>query len=100
MIFSTARTHSYDLHAAGLSASAACCCAPAFTCSSSRPTFTLSAVAAGPNPVRGQQTTPVKLVFDVADDIVILNSGRVVVDGSAADVKANGVDLRQHLGIY
>jgi branched-chain amino acid transport system ATP-binding protein len=41
-----------------------------------------------------------KLVFDVADDIVILNSGRVVVEGSAAAVKANGGDLRQHLGIY
>jgi len=41
-----------------------------------------------------------KLVFDVADDIVILNSGRVVVDGSAMAVKANGGDLRQHLGIY
>ena len=41
-----------------------------------------------------------KLVFDVADDIVILNSGRVVVVGSAAAVKDNGGDLRQHLGIY
>jgi branched-chain amino acid transport system ATP-binding protein len=41
-----------------------------------------------------------KLVFDVADDIVILNSGRVVVEGRAAELKANGVDLRQHLGIY
>ena len=41
-----------------------------------------------------------KLVFDVADDIVILNSGRVVVEGSAATVKDSGGDLRQHLGIY
>jgi branched-chain amino acid transport system ATP-binding protein len=41
-----------------------------------------------------------KLVFDVADDIVILNSGRVVVEGSAAAVKENSGDLRQHLGIY
>jgi len=41
-----------------------------------------------------------KLVFDVADDIVILNSGRVVVEGSAADLQRNGVDLRQHLGIF
>ena len=39
-----------------------------------------------------------KLVFDVADDIVILNSGRVVVDAPAADLQA--VDLHQHLGIY
>ena len=41
-----------------------------------------------------------KLVFDVADDIVILNSGRVVVDAPAADLQANNIDLRQHLGIY
>ncbi len=41
-----------------------------------------------------------KLVFDVADDIVILNSGRVVVDGPAAALTAGRVDLRQHLGIY
>ena len=39
-----------------------------------------------------------KLVFDVADDIVILNSGRVVVEGAAERLK--GDDLRQHLGIY
>jgi branched-chain amino acid transport system ATP-binding protein len=41
-----------------------------------------------------------KLVFDVADDIVILNSGRVVVDGPAEALTRGGVDLRQHLGIY
>jgi branched-chain amino acid transport system ATP-binding protein len=41
-----------------------------------------------------------KLVFDVADDIVILNSGRVVVEGPAEDLTRSGVDLRQHLGIY
>ena len=41
-----------------------------------------------------------KLVFDVADDIVVLNSGRVVVTGSAAELKQGGIDLRQHLGIY
>ena len=41
-----------------------------------------------------------KLVFDVADDIVILNSGRVVVDAVAEDLKRDGVDLRHHLGIY
>src|SRR5260370_1478769 len=40
-----------------------------------------------------------KLVFDVADDIVILNSGCVVVEGSAADLQRHGVDLRQHLAI-
>ena len=41
-----------------------------------------------------------KLVFDVADDIVILNSGRVAVEGAAAELKDSGLDLRQHLGIY
>jgi branched-chain amino acid transport system ATP-binding protein len=41
-----------------------------------------------------------KLVFDVADDIVILNSGRVVVDASADEVRRSGADLRHHLGVY
>jgi len=39
-----------------------------------------------------------KLVFDVADDIVILNSGRVAATGSAAELQR--ADLRQHLGIF
>jgi branched-chain amino acid transport system ATP-binding protein len=41
-----------------------------------------------------------KLVFDIADDIVILNSGRVAVVSTAAALKADGVDLRQHLGVF
>ena len=41
-----------------------------------------------------------KLVFDIADDIVILNSGRVAVVSSAAALKNDGVDLRQHLGVF
>ena len=41
-----------------------------------------------------------KLVLDVADDIAVLNNGRVVVEGAAADLARQGVDLRQHLGIY
>jgi branched-chain amino acid transport system ATP-binding protein len=41
-----------------------------------------------------------KLVFDIADDIVILNSGRVAVVSTAAKLKAEGIDLRQHLGIF
>jgi branched-chain amino acid transport system ATP-binding protein len=40
------------------------------------------------------------LVFDVADDVVILNSGRVVAAGTAAELQAGALDLRQHLGIY
>ena len=41
-----------------------------------------------------------KLVFDIADDVVILNSGRVAVVSIAAALKSDGVDLRQHLGIF
>jgi len=41
-----------------------------------------------------------KLVFDVADDIVILNSGRVAVEGQTAELQRRGLDLRQLLGIY
>jgi branched-chain amino acid transport system ATP-binding protein len=41
-----------------------------------------------------------KLVFAVADDIVVLNSGRVVLEGSPADLARRDVDLRQHLGVY
>jgi branched-chain amino acid transport system ATP-binding protein len=41
-----------------------------------------------------------KLVFDVADDIVILNSGRVVVSAPAAELQRAGVDLSQHLGVF
>ena len=41
-----------------------------------------------------------KFAFEIADDIVILNSGRVVVDATAAALARDKVDLRQHLGIY
>jgi branched-chain amino acid transport system ATP-binding protein len=41
-----------------------------------------------------------KLVFDIADDIVILNSGQVVVAGTKAELTAQNIDLHQHLGIY
>jgi len=41
-----------------------------------------------------------KLVFDVADDIVILNSGQVAVTGTADELKRSGVDLQLHLGIF
>jgi len=39
-----------------------------------------------------------RLVFEVADDVVILNSGRVVFAGPVGGLTAAGVDLRQHLG--
>ena len=41
-----------------------------------------------------------KLVFDVADEIVVLNTGRVVIDAAATELRQSGVDLRQHLGIF
>ena len=41
-----------------------------------------------------------KLVFDIADDIVILNSGRVAIVSTAEQLKGDGVDLRQHLGVF
>jgi branched-chain amino acid transport system ATP-binding protein len=41
-----------------------------------------------------------KLVFDVADEIVILNSGRVALEGTAEQLARSTVDLHQHLGIY
>jgi len=41
-----------------------------------------------------------KLVFDIADDVVILNSGRVAVVSTAVDLRSDGIDLRQHLGVF
>ena len=41
-----------------------------------------------------------KLVFEVADDIVILNGGRVVAEGPATEFRHRDADLRQHLGIF
>jgi branched-chain amino acid transport system ATP-binding protein len=40
------------------------------------------------------------LVFDVADDIVILNTGRVAVVSNPAALKSNDALLRQHLGVF
>jgi branched-chain amino acid transport system ATP-binding protein len=41
-----------------------------------------------------------KLVFDIADDIVILNTGQVAVTSTAAEINRTGVDLQQHLGVF
>jgi branched-chain amino acid transport system ATP-binding protein len=41
-----------------------------------------------------------KLIFEIADDIVIFNSGRVAVAATAAELKRDGLDLRQHLGVF
>ena len=40
------------------------------------------------------------LVFDVADDIVILNTGRVAVVSDPPSLKADEALLRQHLGVF
>ena len=41
-----------------------------------------------------------KLVLDLADDIVVLNSGRVAVAGTTEALLRDGVDLHQHLGVF
>jgi len=41
-----------------------------------------------------------KLVFEIADDIVILNSGQVAVAAPVAELREQHVDLRQHLGVF
>src|SRR5262245_32976715 len=39
----------------------------------------------------------IKLTLDIADDVVIMNSGQVVFTGSAAEVKADQALVAQHL---
>ena len=41
-----------------------------------------------------------KLVFGIADDVVILNSGRVAMSGSADEIERSELDLREQLGVY
>src|SRR5829696_3873529 len=41
-----------------------------------------------------------RLVLDIADDIAILNSGRVAVTSTPAEIERQSVDLTQHLGVY
>jgi branched-chain amino acid transport system ATP-binding protein len=41
-----------------------------------------------------------KLVLDLADDVVILNTGRVAVSAPAGELKRDGVEWRQHLGVF
>ena len=42
----------------------------------------------------------VRLAFDLADDVVMLNTGRVVFSGSVADVRDNEALITQHLGVF
>ncbi|HEV2956774.1 MAG TPA: ABC transporter ATP-binding protein [Xanthobacteraceae bacterium] len=41
-----------------------------------------------------------KLVFDIADDVVILNSGQVAVTATVAKLRSDRIDLHQHLGVF
>jgi branched-chain amino acid transport system ATP-binding protein len=42
----------------------------------------------------------IKLAFDLADDCVMLNTGRVVFAGSAAEARGNEALITQHLGVF
>ena len=42
----------------------------------------------------------VKLAFDLADDVVMLNTGRVVFAGPASEVRGNEALLNQQLGVF
>ena len=40
-----------------------------------------------------------KLAFELADDVVVLNTGRVAFAGAAADVRDRAL-ITQHLGVF
>jgi branched-chain amino acid transport system ATP-binding protein len=42
----------------------------------------------------------IKLAFDLADDVVMLNTGRVVFAGAADEVRNNEALITQHLGVF
>jgi branched-chain amino acid transport system ATP-binding protein len=42
----------------------------------------------------------IKLTLDLADDIVIINTGRVVFRGSANEIKLDDAIVSQHLGVF
>jgi branched-chain amino acid transport system ATP-binding protein len=42
----------------------------------------------------------IKLTLDLADDVVIVNTGAVVFDGPASEVKSNERVIAQHLGVF
>jgi branched-chain amino acid transport system ATP-binding protein len=42
----------------------------------------------------------IKLTLDLADDVVIVNTGVVVFNGAAADVKSDERVIAQHLGVF
>ncbi|HEY5828646.1 MAG: hypothetical protein ACAH24_19120 [Hyphomicrobiaceae bacterium] len=42
----------------------------------------------------------IELTLEPVDDIVILNSGSVVLRGAARDFEMNGAIVTQHLGVH
>jgi branched-chain amino acid transport system ATP-binding protein len=42
----------------------------------------------------------IKLTLDLADDIVIINTGRVVFEGRADQIRINDAMISQHLGVF
>jgi len=42
----------------------------------------------------------IKLTLDLADDIVVINTGRVVFRGSAAQLRLDDAMISQHLGVF
>ena len=42
----------------------------------------------------------VKLALDLADEVVILNTGRVAFNGSAGEVRSDRALITQHLGVF
>ena len=42
----------------------------------------------------------IKLTLDLADDVVIVNTGAVVFNGTAAETRANQGVIAQHLGVF
>jgi branched-chain amino acid transport system ATP-binding protein len=42
----------------------------------------------------------VKLALDLADDVVMLNTGRVAFSGTVEQVRQNEALIAQHLGVY
>ena len=54
--------------------------------------------AAGQSIVLVEQN--LKLALDLADDVVMLNTGRVVFAGGVEEVRNNEALLTQHLGVF
>jgi branched-chain amino acid transport system ATP-binding protein len=42
----------------------------------------------------------IKLTLDLADDVVIVNTGAVVFSGTASEVRADEKRITQHLGVF